>query len=202
MASVSGRGFRPGGVLRALVRLVLLIGLGFSAGLLTGILSEEPELLVGHIQGESEAIRLTASQPAIVEPKLDQGIDAVDARSNDRQGVWRTPARDEVSEAMVRPASQRRWETDSVSETVVAHSWAIQVGAFSEETTAQRLADTLHAKGYPVQLLPALGKAGRWRVRIQPISSEVEAREMAVTLKRVERLPTWVLSSVTGSPGS
>jgi cell division septation protein DedD len=72
-------------------------------------------------------------------------------------------------------------------------AWAIQVGAFADEGAALRLAESLRAKGYPTELLSVQGNAGRWRVRVQPMSGETIARETAATLKRVERLPTWVL---------
>jgi len=58
MAAASGRGMRPGGVVRAVGRLGLLVGLGFLSGLLIGVLSEEPELVVGHLRGESESVVL------------------------------------------------------------------------------------------------------------------------------------------------
>jgi len=70
-------------------------------------------------------------------------------------------------------------------------SWSIQVGAFSDEGAADRLAEGLRAR-YPVEVLPASGEGGRWRVRVQPIRGETRAREMAEALKRDERLPTWV----------
>jgi cell division septation protein DedD len=83
------------------------------------------------------------------------------------------------------PSPQRRAET--------GRDWAIQVGAFSDEATAQRLVDTLEAKNYPVAVVASSGAAQRWRVRVQPVRGEDRARGMADRLKREERLPTWMI---------
>ena len=64
MAMSRSRGVGPVGVARAAVRLALLIGLGFGAGLLIGVISEEPALLLGHLRGEGESVPLTVAQPA------------------------------------------------------------------------------------------------------------------------------------------
>ena len=58
MAAPLGRGLRPGGIVRAVVRLVLLVAVGFGVGLVFGLVTEEPELLAGHLRGESEPVPL------------------------------------------------------------------------------------------------------------------------------------------------
>lgn len=200
MSSVAGRGLRPGGVVRALGRLALLIVFGFGAGLLIGVLSEEPELLAGHLRGESEAVLLA---PAPAMPKaVDSSSEGVrgehpptrEARVED-QSQQRLP---QVAAPAAMRASEVSTATPHTRETPVlrgdrSRAWAIQVGAFSNEGAAQRLSQALGAKGYPTQLLSASGDSGRWRVRVQPVQGEAKAREMAAKLKRVERLPTWVL---------
>ena len=60
MVASRGRGLRPGGFLRELLRLVVLVGLGFGAGLLFGVVTEEPALLAGHLRGESDSVELAA----------------------------------------------------------------------------------------------------------------------------------------------
>ena len=64
MASPRGRGLRlrPGGVVRALGRLVALVGVGFALGLTFGLVTEEPELLARHLRGESESVDLEVAQ--------------------------------------------------------------------------------------------------------------------------------------------
>ena len=77
--------------------------------------------------------------------------------------------------------------------------WAIQVGAFAEEEAARRLMKTLETKGYPVVLLPSDAASARWRVRVQPLRGEEQARGLASRLKGEEGLPTWVMSLEAGS---
>lgn len=159
---------RPGGVVRALGRLVLLIGFGFSTGLLIGILLEEPELLAGHLRGESETILLPSA-------------------GGDRAPVASLPV------VAAPPAVQ-------IASSAQGRQWAIQVGAFSDQASASRLAEDLGEKGYPTELLAASGDSQRWRVRVQPVRGKASANEIAARLKRIERLPTWVLPMEGSSP--
>ena len=62
MGVARGRGLRPGSIVRSVGRLMLLVGLGFGAGLVIGVLSEEPSLLMGHLRGESESVRLSGGE--------------------------------------------------------------------------------------------------------------------------------------------
>jgi cell division protein FtsN len=220
---------------RALLRLLVLVMVGFGAGLLFGVVTEEPELLAGHLAGESESVSL--------EEMESDGIDAPDAleaRPGDlpsgsaakvveehRQLLeGATPAIESAGRLAARPAASASDSTGSAALPSVAAApdlgdrsresrapvaapvartatapesamrqiddrWSIQVGAFSEEGAADRLAEGLRAR-YPVEVLPASEQGGRWRVRVQPIRGEARAREMAEALKRDERLPTWV----------
>ncbi|MGY8736190.1 MAG: hypothetical protein ACKVIW_01575, partial [bacterium] len=61
MAGHRGRGLRPGGVLRAVGRLILLVAIGFGVGLLFGVVTEEPELLAAHLRGDGESVGLEAN---------------------------------------------------------------------------------------------------------------------------------------------
>lgn len=200
MAVSRGRGLRPGGVVRALGRLSLLIGFGFAAGLTIGVLSEEPELLAGHLRGEGEAIVLAPTEEPIAESGAAAGQvlaeQVVEHVAAEREAVMETlpeeMPRDGLPVVAARPATPR---ADSNQDRF----WAIQVGAFADEASAARLADGLVAKGYPTELLAAGGESKRWRVRVQPLSDEEKAKEIASRLKRVERLPTWVLP-VEGRP--
>jgi cell division septation protein DedD len=190
MTASRGRGLRPGGVVRALGRLSLLVGFGFVAGLLIGVLSEEPKLLAGHLRGEGEAIVLTPGEVAempdgqvLSKPEVEQVIVERTAAMQTRPDETPDPNLPVVAaEAPVRLADSQE-----------DRPWAIQVGAFTDEDSAARLAEDLATKGYPTELLTASGRAQRWRVRVQPLSGEAKAKEVAARLKRVEQLPTWVL---------
>jgi cell division septation protein DedD len=200
MAVSRGRGLRPGGVVRALGRLSLLIGFGFAAGLTIGVLSEEPELLAGHLRGEGEAIVLAPTEGPIAESDAAAGKvlseQVVEQVAAEREAVMETRPeevpRENLPVVAARPVTPR---ADSNQDRF----WAIQVGAFADEASAARLADGLVAKGYPTELLAAGGESKRWRVRVQPLSDEEKAKEIAIKLKRVEHLPTWVIP-VEGRP--
>jgi cell division septation protein DedD len=192
MAAATGRGLRPGGVARALGRLTLLVGFGFVSGLVIGVLSEEPELLAGHLRGESESIVLTSTieeNPSIEEmaPVAEAPAEADGELARVERAAVMKPRPDDASARPLPEVAAPR------SATSGQRSWTIQVGAFSEEAAARRLADGLRAKGYPAALLPASDDAQRWRVRVQPIEGEERAEAMSKRLKRDERLPTWVL---------
>jgi cell division protein FtsN len=200
MSSGAGRGLRPGGVIRALGRLSLMIVFGFGAGLLIGVLSEEPELLAGHLRGESKAVQLAPESSGATKSEREVAL------RNDEPGPTgeareNSPSKQRLP-SVAAPAAMRATEAPAgapglraapVSRMDRSRPWAIQVGAFSDERAAQKLSQALDAKGYTTQILTAGSTAGRWRVRVQPISGEARAREMAAKLKRVERLPTWVL---------
>lgn len=192
MSSASGRGLRPGGVVRALGRLTLLVVFGFGAGLLIGVLSEEPELLAGHLRGESEPVQLASAKSVTADSDLEVVADEDGPIPADRTD-------DGSARRLPQVAAQRAAEAPAVvpaapvSQRERSRRWAIQVGAFSDQRAAQKLSQALGAKGYPTQVLSAAGSSGRWRVRVQPVQGEAEARKMAAKLKRVERLPTWVL---------
>ncbi|MFK7897995.1 MAG: SPOR domain-containing protein [Myxococcota bacterium] len=249
-----GRGLRPGGVVRALMRFFLLVVLGFAAGLLIGVVSEEPELLAGHLRGESTSVSLSGSgadqgeaAPALPTVAAPPSREFASVKGQESTGLAKPPSapkaalapasrsvpvaereptpkaeRTPASLAAPRPASgpasrpaPRPAPTpapapvpaaldipDVVPEREVisagSEAYAIQVGAFSDERSAQSLARGLGQKGYPAAVLPSAGSARRWRVRVQPVSDEGAAREMASRLKRDEGLPTWVLQMESG----
>ena len=190
MVASRGRGLRPGGVVRALGRLILLVGLGFSVGLLIGVLAEEPELLVRHLRGEGESLVLLATE----EDRSPAGQRVSDRKARIETGSEASgdPGLPIVSAPPAPPTSPKS-QTSRLAEAGSDRFWAIQVGAFSDEASAARLAEGLGAKGYPTELLAASGNSQRWRVRVQPVRGEAKAQEMAMRLKLAERLPTWVL---------
>jgi cell division septation protein DedD len=228
---------RPGGVVRALGRLVLLVALGFGVGLVFGVVLEEPGLLAGHLRGESQSVELTAtgadeaSLPAAGAGGAAQlpapGGEAIErvatrpvASASEEARVAQlprvaaarpvpapiaeatdptpTPPRPSASAGApgattvaARTASLPASARLAVDAPAAERPWAIQVGAFADAAAADRLAEGLRGR-YPVAVLPAEEGGGRFRVRIQPIREEAEARSMAERLKRDDSLPTWV----------
>ncbi|MCH8083758.1 MAG: SPOR domain-containing protein [Myxococcales bacterium] len=175
----------------------VVVAAGFAVGVIAGITWEEPGLVVGYLSGQTEGINwggdaegpeageLAAdgaiSQPPSVAAPSPLGLRKVpDAAVSDRApsaaGAGVSAAREAT------PTSTRR-----------AAGFAVQVGAFSEKSSAQALADSLREDGYPVYLSPTEGDPASWRVRVGPLGTRPEAEKTARRLETAEKLPTWVL---------
>jgi cell division protein FtsN len=168
----------------------LLIGFGFIAGLLIGVLSEEPELLVGHLRGEGESVVLAPTEADGMPAGRVVSEIVVEHADVERRAVMEI-REDEIPEVSLPVVAARSAKRSA--DTGQERPWTIQVGAFGDEASATRLAEGLAAKGYPVKLLAASGDSQRWRVRVQPLQGEAKAKQLANRLKHVEQLPTWVL---------
>lgn len=179
----------------------VVIAAGFAVGVIAGITWEEPGLVVGYLGGQTEGINwgdeaapeaetpgsgdLAAdgaiSKPPSVAAPPPLGLrKAPDAAVSDRAGSGAGAGVSAPRDAA--PTSTRP-----------AVGFAVQVGAFSEKSTAQALADSLRAHGYPVYLSPTEGDRASWRVRVGPLGTRPEAEEAARRLETAEKLPTWVL---------
>jgi len=189
-------------------RLLAFISVGFAVGLLIGVVSEEPELLAGHLRGDTDTVELDAALAArpdddeiaaaaalaarVTKSESGLAVDELEARHDDAPtlmlpDVGAGPANGASEEGgfpVLEPAA---------TAPVGSENWAIQVGAFGDSPSAQTLADRLEGKGYPIEILPASAESNRWRVRVQPIDGESSARATAEKIEREERLPTWVI---------
>jgi cell division septation protein DedD len=106
--------------------------------------------------------------------------------------VAAAPAREPASPPAPGPA--RAPQSEPAPKPVPAGHFAVQVGAFAESEGAERLADDLRAKGFPVYVSPGAAAGGpRWRVRVGPHATREAAEQAADELERREKLPTWVL---------
>ena len=161
--------------------LALLAIPGFFLGLLVGVAWEDPGLLLGHLFGRSELVAWGRG--------VDDGVEDR-AREAARAAVSAGPSPASVASG----PSATRIRSDVISPGAPAARFAVQVGAFSESSAAERLAESLRGKGFEVYVSPG-AKAGeaRWRVRVGPLPSRAEAERIAVRLKAEEKLPTWVL---------
>lgn len=222
MAAPLGRGLHPGGIVRAVVRLVLLVAVGFGVGLVFGLVTQEPELLAGHLRGESEPVPLARGADEGAAPPAGEraGQDdderaALDPRPMDvpakreaaalppvaapAPGDAPAPARlvNGVPAAPLRatPAEVARPVPETARRVAKVESASRPWAIQVGSFTEKRAAQRLAetlAGGYPVEVLPAKRDGGRWRVRVQPIATEDRARATAERLKREEGLPTWV----------
>jgi len=149
--------------------LVALAVLGFGFGMIAGALWEEPTLVASFVAGDAEVVAWGS----------ERALPSVAA------------AADDVAESGSPEAAALE---DFAAQPTAAARFAVQVGAFADGAAAERLADSLRAKGYAVHVVVGTGAgASRWRVRVGPLASREEADAAAARLKREETLPTWVL---------
>lgn len=196
-------------------RLLAFVAAGFAIGLAIGVVTEEPELLAGHLRGDSETVELdeallAAPDATGADERVAAAVGAGGWAGSDETDVIETPAEIESDTglppvgaapdgfAQPSPAASPAASAPEAIGAAVAppaggKGWAIQVGAFGDAPSAEQLADRLEGKGYPVEVLPAGAESNRWRVRVQPIAEERSARATAERIEREERLPTWVI---------
>ncbi|MCH8132261.1 MAG: SPOR domain-containing protein [Myxococcales bacterium] len=173
-----------GRVLFSMLALSLLAIPGFALGLAAGIAWEEPGLLFGYLAGRGEdvVIRESGEPPRVArtpESPLPKAMPDVAAPA--------PPA------PQAREATRLRTEPPSPL-TAKKERFAVQVGAFSENESAERLAENLRKKGFDVYVSAGVKVTqARWRVRVGPFPNRKEAERAAGRLKQNEKLPTWVL---------
>ncbi|MAJ60764.1 MAG: hypothetical protein CBC48_12665 [bacterium TMED88] len=173
------------GLLTTLLGIVVLIAVGFAVGLVVGVVSEEPDLVAGHVAGRSTEVDWAApvleegvalSPGSEIEPVEVEPVTVVE------DGEWRAVAQT-TPQKLPDVAAARRSE----------EGFAIQVGAFGTEAAARAMEARLQGAGYGVRLIPP-STDRRWRVRVGPIWGKGEAEEIARRLKVEEGLPTWVIA--------
>lgn len=226
---------REPGWITSLLGAVVLIAGGFLVGLVFGVVSEEPDLVVEHIAGGSEEVAWDAAPaapgapgtaeaaeaagepvaPDVAAPPREMAaggdtaaggepevMDLAAAAPEPEPSTARTPGPAAPAPA-ARPARPRS-EAPRAEPAEVAPprqvavrapegGFAIQVGAFSESDSAERLAHGLSEDGFPTYVTPGAG-AGRWRVRVGPFETRERAEAIAGRLEKEQGLPTWVLS--------
>ena len=169
MSEASRRSTAEPGRLATAAGALLLVVVGFAVGLVAGAAFEEPDLVIDQLAGRGERV-------PVEEVELPPG-----------EAPLREPA------AVAAPPPGASPEPD-VSAAGPRAGYAIQVGAFADESAALKLAselDGLGLRGYVVE--HGQGEARRWRVRVGPWPSEDEARRVAGRLKSERQLPTGVL---------
>ena len=147
---------------------LLLIVVGFGVGLVAGAAYEEPGLVADHLTGKTTEVPL----PATAEPRVREAV------------------RDAGEPEAAKPTAAN---APAVSTAPPAGGFAVQVGAFATEAAADGLALELRKLGHPCYVADDGGNGARFKVRVGPIASRADADALADSLKREQRLPTWVL---------
>ena len=189
---------------------LLLVVVGFSSGVLMGVMTEEPELVTGHLAGRSEEVPWTVAAEAdsfgdsaaqlasaVVDAVTEPLVAATDDAAPTLPPV--AAAGPAAQQAPVPPAPVATAPKPRRALPVVAAppptGFAVQVGAFSSSEAARAMMAKLDTHGYKSYVAAgAAGRDGRWRVRIGPFATREAADVEAAKLKRDQKLPTWVLS--------
>jgi hypothetical protein len=169
------------GWLRIVFGLSFLAVAGFAVGMVAGVVWQDPGLAFAYLTGATEDVAWGGGggDPASAEAPPVVAESPVDPQVR-RDRAAEAPASADVASA---PAGRL----------------AIQVGAFSTSRAAEALAKSLRDKGYAVVVSPgAAAGESRWRVRVGPLATRSEAEATAARLKRVEKLPTWILNEDAG----
>lgn len=167
----------------AVAALVLVALPGFALGLMAGVAWEEPSLVAQHLFGRTTTVAWSeAVSDDVATPEVLPDVAAVPDPAPEPP----PPARAAPSVTRLRP--------EVLTPGGAAGHFAVQVGAFSESKSAERLAGSLRSGGYDVYVSPGTGSGEtRWRVRVGPYDSREDAERSAERLKAKEKLPTWVL---------
>jgi cell division septation protein DedD len=195
------------GWLRVIFGLAFLAVAGFAVGMVAGVAWQDPGLAFAYLTGESEEVAWSvpgdapatavAAPPASADPPVDPQL----RRERETAAPAAVAAAPASADPPADPRLRRELETAAPAAVaaVPAGRLAIQVGAFATSRAAEDLAKSLRAKGYAVSVSPGAAEAeSRWRVRVGPLATRAEAEATAARLKKLEKLPTWILSEDAG----
>ncbi len=216
MRKASVREGEPGWFASLLGAAILIAG-GFALGLVAGVVSEEPELVVGHLVGRSEEVAwLPERRPEFTPAGAEGAVLGAEAvpeaiALEDVDGVGEPqpspPAVATAPPVSVAPPGRRTTrnlrDIDSIPTgappPVIRLGFSVQVGAFADGGAAEDVRQKLRSKGFDTYLIPANESGdGKWRVRVGPVHNKGAAEKLASRLKTEERLPTWVLAEGGG----
>jgi DedD protein len=176
------------------------MGAGFAVGLVAGILFEEPGLVIDQIAGRATEVPLAAE----TQPAGSQTPDVAAAPVSEAVLAPSPPEEVPAAEqAIPEPASKPAPAAPAPAASRASagspaprprSGYSVQVGAYGDEAGARRLAERVGEAGFPAYVSTTLGRGARYRVRVGPVASRDEARQLATRLERELELKTWVLS--------
>jgi len=203
MRDASVKDGKPGWFASFLGAGVLIAG-GFGLGLVAGVVSEEPELVVGHLVGRSEEVAWLPDLETETPPVDGEGgiLEAVAVRTGQVNGSEPTLPAVAAAPPERRPARSStdvaRSHTQPAS-PILREGFSVQVGAFADGGAAENVRQNLRSKGFDTYVIAAKRSGdGRWRVRVGPVPDKGAAEKLARRLKAEERLPTWVVAEGGG----
>jgi cell division septation protein DedD len=102
------------------------------------------------------------------------------------------PAVDAPTQTPSRAAASRAAAASATTNTVAAHT--VQVGAWPQRASADRVRGQLAAKGFPARVVST---GTMWRVRVGRYAQRRDAERMAARLK-AEKFPAWIVEAEAG----
>ena len=195
---------RRGGWVTTLLALVVLIVVGFLFGALAGFLWEEPGLVLAYLRGETESVEWSEPAPVAAEPPPFAESEEAEAKSANAVTEFvpdaaapPVPKPAAPVAAVPKPPAAAKPASKPLPAKVAslpAGRFSVQVGAFGDRATAEKLVARLRARGYDSYVKAADESGGsRYRVRVGPVDGRARAEDLAAKLQKGEKLPTWIL---------
>lgn len=187
MAAPRKREPRLGGILRAIGRLVLLIGFGFGVGLVVGLVSEEPALVYGHLRGEGETVALVDSTSDAL-PIIEAPIE-----------LTNEPGASPGGRAVATNRRRGGPEADAQANRIVEQSEPspgldLPDVAAPPPARAPAQSPTRGVSSATSESAGSVGDEKRWAIQVGAFSEEATARRLVKTLE-AKRYPAAVLPS-------
>ena len=199
MAAPRKRGPRLGSILRAIGRLVLLIGFGFGAGLVVGLVSEEPALVYGHLRGEGETVPLvdsTPDEPAIIEAPIELTNEPGASPDREPATANRRQRKSDAGAKANRIAARNEANPPADLPDVAAPPPAAPAAPPSASPPAERPAppSARRTGSATSDSAASVGDDKRWAIQVGAFSEEATARRLVKTLEAKD-YPVAVLPS-------
>jgi len=184
------------GLWGALLSLSLLAAVAFVLGGLAGLVWKQPGLLLAHLTGGTREVAWGVPAPEDADVAAEPETAPAEALRAPASVAREVAPREVAPPRSPPPPTPPPAVAAAPPPTAAAPSAriAVQVGAFAERGSAERLRGALQQEGYPAYVAPgAAGGSPRWRVRVGPYPSREDADQVAARLKSARALPTWVL---------
>ncbi len=165
-----------------------------------GPVAAEPPAYVENAElAPDTAAKLDAEAEASAEAALPV---AASAREDEMKIVREMPPAPKLPPVVAKPAEKKPVAAPApvkpaptvVAAVAPAGRFSVQVGAFADSATAEKLASRLRSRGYTTYVKADAEAGGkRYRVRVGPVNARARAEELAAKLAKGEKLPTWIL---------
>jgi len=148
-----------------------------------------------------------ANQPETTVPKKDSTRSTETTSKNEsHNSVSHHAATQKTSEKEIKEVSTNEVSTErdiasipaKVNSAPIAQQYTVQIGSYPEEAEAKKISDSLVARGYKANTIPALIKGKTWyRVQVGQFKTTAEAQEYKKDLMEKNRLTSAIVQKIT-----